>query len=119
MLIIIIGIDPPAMETYAYASSKAALHMLTRHMAQTLGQHNITVNAIAPGSFESKMMAATLERYGEAIKASVPMGRIGQPNDMASVCLWLAGRGGSYVHGSVLVVDGGALISKGWGPSKL
>ena len=55
------------LETYAYSSSKAAVHQLTRHLARKLGPRNITVNAIAPGPFESKMMAATLRDFGDAI----------------------------------------------------
>ena len=87
--------------------------MLTRHLALRLGQDNITVNAIAPGSFESKMMADTLAQFGDVIKAGVPLNRIGKPTDMAGVCLWLSGAAGSYVNGSVIVVDGGAVISSG------
>jgi NAD(P)-dependent dehydrogenase (short-subunit alcohol dehydrogenase family) len=106
------GLFPPAFDTFGYSASKAGLHMLTKHMAATLAP-DVTVNCIAPGSFESKMMAETLSRMGEYIKANVPMRRIGEPSDMASVCLWLSGPGGTYVNGSIIVVDGGVLVNDG------
>jgi NAD(P)-dependent dehydrogenase (short-subunit alcohol dehydrogenase family) len=65
------------------------------------------VNAIAPGPFESKMMAETLRRFGDEIAASAPLGRIGRPDDMAGAARYLASRAGAYVTGVVLPVDGG------------
>ena len=100
------GIHVPVMETYAYSASKAAVHQLTRHLAKALAP-NITVNAIAPGPFESKMMHATLEAFGDAIAQSAPLKRIGRPDDMAGAALFLASRAGSYVTGVVLPVAGG------------
>ena len=100
------GIHVPVMETYAYSASKAAVHQLTRHLAKALAP-NITVNAIAPGPFESKMKHATLEAFGDAIAQSAPLKRIGRPDDMAGAALFLASRAGSYVTGVVLPVDGG------------
>jgi NAD(P)-dependent dehydrogenase (short-subunit alcohol dehydrogenase family) len=100
------GITVPLLETYAYSTSKAALHHLTRHMARRLAPE-ITVNAVAPGPFESKMMAATLERFGDAIRASNPLRRIGEPEDMAGVAIYLASRAGAYLTGTVIPVDGG------------
>jgi NAD(P)-dependent dehydrogenase (short-subunit alcohol dehydrogenase family) len=101
------GMHVPAVPTYAYSSTKAALHHLTKVLARELGPKNITVNAIAPGPFESKMMAATLETFGEAIAAASPLGRIGRPDDMAGAIIYLASRAGSYVTGALLPVDGG------------
>ncbi len=101
------GLQAPMLETYAYSSSKAAVHHLTRTLAHRLAAKRITVNAIAPGPFESKMMAATLERFGDSIRASCPLGRIGRPEDMAGTAIYLASRAGAYVTGSVLAVDGG------------
>ncbi len=100
------GIHVPAMETYSYSASKAAVHQLTRHLAKALAP-TVTVNAIAPGPFESKMMAATLAAYGEQIVEGAPLKRIGRPDDMAGAAIFLASRAGSYVTGAVLPVDGG------------
>ena len=101
------GLHVPPMETYAYSTSKAAVHHLTRVLARRLASDHITVNAIAPGPFESKMMAETLENFGEAIVSSVPLARIGRPEDMAGVAMYLASRAGAYVTGTVIPVDGG------------
>lgn len=101
------GLHVPGLETYAYSSSKAAVHHLTRVLARKLGPQNVTVNAVAPGPFESKMMAETLERFGDAIRASSPLGRIGTPDDMAGVAIYLASRAGAYVTGATLPIDGG------------
>ena len=101
------GIKTPVLDTWAYSSSKAAVHMLTRHLAKTLAPRKITVNAVAPGPFQSQMMAATLDAFGEAIAKSNPMGRIGEPNDMAGVAIYLASRASAYVTGGLIPVDGG------------
>jgi NAD(P)-dependent dehydrogenase (short-subunit alcohol dehydrogenase family) len=104
------GLRVPAMPTYAYSASKAGLHHLTRVLARELGPRGITVNAIAPGPFESKMMAETLRHFGDQIAAAAPLGRIGRPDDMAGAALYLASRAGAYVTGAVLPVDGGLTI---------
>jgi NAD(P)-dependent dehydrogenase (short-subunit alcohol dehydrogenase family) len=106
------AIQVPLLETYAYSTSKAAVHQLTRHLARQLGPRNITVNAIAPGPFESKMMAATLRDFGDSIARSSPLGRIGRPDDMAGVAIYLASRAGAYVTGAVIPVDGGIATTK-------
>jgi len=105
------GIGVPMMETYAYSASKAAVHQLTRHLAKRLAPA-ITVNAIAPGPFESKMMAATLEAFGEQITASAPLRRIGRPDDMAGAAIFLSSRAGAYVTGAVIPVDGGIATTR-------
>ena len=104
------GLRVPAMPTYAYSASKAGLHHLTRVLARELGPRGITVNAIAPGPFESKMMAETLRLLGDQIAAAAPLGRIGRPDDMAGAALYLASRAGAYVTGAVLPVDGGLTL---------
>jgi NAD(P)-dependent dehydrogenase (short-subunit alcohol dehydrogenase family) len=101
------GLRVPGLPTYSYATSKAGVHQLTRMLAAELGPRWITVNAIAPGPFESKMMAATLEQFGEEIAAAAPLRRIGRPDDMAGTAVYLASRAGSYVTGAVIPVDGG------------
>ena len=106
------GIQVPIMETYAYSSSKAAIHQLTRHLARQLGHRHITVNAVAPGPFESKMMAETLKNFGDSIARSSPLNRIGRPDDMAGVAIFLASRAGSYITGAVIPVDGGIATTK-------
>jgi len=100
------GIHVPALETYSYSASKAAVHQLTRHLARRLAPA-VTVNAIAPGPFESKMMAATLDAFGDQIAASAPLKRIGRPDDMAGAAIFLASRAGAYLTGAVIPVDGG------------
>ena len=101
------GIHVSPMSTYSYSTSKAAIHQLTRVLAKELGPQHITVNVVAPGPFPSKMMAATLDTFGEAIAASAPLRRIGRDDDMAGIAIFLASRAGSYLNGAVIPVDGG------------
>jgi NAD(P)-dependent dehydrogenase (short-subunit alcohol dehydrogenase family) len=101
------GLHVSSLPTYSYAASKAGLHHLTRVLARELGPRQITVNAVAPGPFESKMMAATLKSSGDAIAAAAPLRRIGRPDDMAGVAVYLSSRAGAYVTGAVIPVDGG------------
>ena len=100
------GLHVPVMETYSYSASKAAVHHLTRHLARRLAP-KITVNAVAPGPFQSKMMAATLEAFGDQIESTAPMRRIGRPDDMVGVTRFLSSRAGAYLTGTVIPVDGG------------
>jgi NAD(P)-dependent dehydrogenase (short-subunit alcohol dehydrogenase family) len=106
------GIRVPMLPVYSYAASKAGIHQLTRMLAREFGPRRITVNAIAPGPFESKMMAATLDAFGEQIAASAPLGRIGRPDDMAGAAVFLASRAGAYVTGAILPVDGGIATTR-------
>jgi NAD(P)-dependent dehydrogenase (short-subunit alcohol dehydrogenase family) len=105
------GIKVPSVENYAYAPSKAAVHHLTRVLAVKLGPLGITVNAVAPGPFESQMTKWLLEKFQSRIESQCPLGRIGSPPDMAGVAIYLASRAGSYVNGVVIPVDGGICIT--------
>ncbi|PCJ69667.1 MAG: 3-oxoacyl-ACP reductase [Rhodobiaceae bacterium] len=101
------GINPPMLETYAYSSSKAGMIMLTRHLAQRLASDDILVNCIAPGPFQSQMMAATLAEMGDVIAEANPRKRIGQPEDIAGVAIFLASRASAYTTGACIPCDGG------------
>jgi NAD(P)-dependent dehydrogenase (short-subunit alcohol dehydrogenase family) len=102
------GLRTPSVENYSYSANKAAVHMLTRHLAKRLASEQITVNAIAPGPFESKMMAILEDpEVRLAIEREVPLGRIGHPDDIVGLTLLLASRAGSYMTGTVIPLDGG------------
>ena len=103
------GLRTPTTENYSYSASKAAVHMLTRHLAKRLASESITVNAIAPGPFQSKMMAHFLDNpeTREIVEAEVPLGRIGSPDDAAGLTIFLASRAGAYLTGTVIPLDGG------------
>lgn len=101
------GFRVPALDNFAYSASKAAVHHLTRVLSQKLARRHITVNAIAPGPFPSKMMAATLAEHGDAMRAKNPLGRLGEPDDVAGATIYLASRAGAYVTGQIIAVDGG------------
>ncbi|MDP6978578.1 MAG: SDR family oxidoreductase [Myxococcota bacterium] len=105
------GIQVPFLDTYSYSASKAAIHHMTRVLARKLAP-KITVNAVAPGPFQSKMMKATLENFGDSIAEGAPMKRIGEPEDMAGVAIYLASRASSFVTGVILPVDGGIATTK-------
>ena len=106
------GIGIPRAETYSYPASKAAVHQLTRVLANRLAERNININAIAPGPFQSKMMNETLKKYEKEIINSVPRKRIGVPEDMAGAAIFLSSKASAYITGIVLPVDGGSLIAR-------
>jgi NAD(P)-dependent dehydrogenase (short-subunit alcohol dehydrogenase family) len=110
------GLQVPIVQrvpTFAYSASKAALHHLTRTLAVELGPEGITVNAIAPGFFESKMTDYVMSQYRRDIEDDCPLGRIGTAQDIVGALLFLCSRAGAYVNGAVLPVDGGTSIGKG------
>ena len=91
-----------------YCASKAAVEMLTRSAAVELGQHGIRVNAVSPGFVEvSSPVNPVIEAYAEAVSVN-PLGRRGQPEDIAAAVVWLASDAAAWVTGSILRVDGGA-----------
>jgi NAD(P)-dependent dehydrogenase (short-subunit alcohol dehydrogenase family) len=102
------GLHVPSMETYSYSASKAAVHHLTRHLARFLAP-SITVNAIAPGLFPTKMTKFIIDAAGEDVARATPLRRMGRPSDMAGAAIFLASPAASYVTGVVLPVDGGAV----------
>jgi NAD(P)-dependent dehydrogenase (short-subunit alcohol dehydrogenase family) len=101
------GLTVPDLETFSYSASKAAVHHLTKVLAKKLARTKITVNAVAPGPFQSRMMRVTLERAGDAINDMVPLRRIGTPEDMSGIAIFLASRASAYLTATVIPVDGG------------
>jgi 3-oxoacyl-[acyl-carrier protein] reductase len=90
-----------------YAASKGAINALTRALAVELASRNVTVNAIAPGFIETDMSEGVRNKAGDLIKKIIPMKRLGQPEDIARVAVFLASAESAYVTGQVLTVDGG------------
>ena len=93
-----------------YAASKAALIGFTKSVAKELGSRGITVNAIAPGFIETDMTAVLDEKTRAALIQAIPLASLGKADDVAEAALYLAGPGGRYVTGQVLVVDGGMVM---------
>ena len=91
----------------AYAASKAGLIGMTKSLAKELASRGVTVNAIAPGFIQTDMTAVLPEKVREAMLSSIPLGRLGQPEEVARVAAFLAGPGGDYLTGQVFGVDGG------------
>jgi NAD(P)-dependent dehydrogenase (short-subunit alcohol dehydrogenase family) len=116
----VMGSQPMGDGAYSYAASKAAVHHITRILAKELASRRITVNALAPGLFDTRMTAfATRDAARTArVEQRIPLGRLGKAEDIASAILFLCGRGGAYVTGAVLPIDGGVGVETGpdlWG----
>lgn len=111
----VMGAQPMADGAYSYTASKAAVHHLTRTLANEFAERRITVNAFAPGPFQSKMtaFATATDEQAETVGNRVPLGRIGSPDDIAGATLYLCGRAGSYVTGAILPIDGGQSVQHG------
>lgn len=111
------GIHVPVVQripTFAYSASKASLHHLTKTLAIHLASRHIVVNAVAPGFFASKMTDYVFDHYLEDIEADCPLKRVGQPNEIVGIAIYLASAAGAYTNGTVIPVDGGCSISKGY-----
>jgi NAD(P)-dependent dehydrogenase (short-subunit alcohol dehydrogenase family) len=116
----VMGSQPMGDRVYSYSASKAAVHHLTRILAKELAARNITVNALAPGLFESRMTAFATQNAKRLprIRERIALHRLGKPEDIAAAVLFLCGRGGAYVTGAILPVDGGIGVETGpdlWG----
>ncbi len=105
----VMGMEPHGFPAYSYSASKAAIHHVTRYLSNELAAQNLTVNAIAPGPFPSGMTAFFVEdeKLTRAVTRGVPLGRIGKPEDISGLILCLCGRGGAYMTGAIIPLDGG------------
>lgn len=101
------GLTSPDMNNFSYSASKAAVHHLTRHLAKHLAASNISVNAIAPGPFETKMTAHMLKEAGDAITKMIPRRRTGLPSDVAGTAIFLSSAASAFITGAVIPLDGG------------
>jgi len=103
----LIGTAPEVLDAAGYAASKGALINLTRDLAVKWARHGITVNALAPGFFPTRLSQPVIDRGGDAMLRGIPMGRTGQQDELKGAALFLASNASSYMTGQVLVVDGG------------
>ena len=113
----VMGSQPIADGAWSYTASKAAVHHLTKTLAIELAGRRITVNAFAPGPFQSRMTAFATGSDEKAARVGkgVPLGRIGAPDDIAGATLYLCSRAGSYITGAILPIDGGESVHHGIG----
>jgi len=103
----IAGLGGGQLNTVGYNASKAAVINLTRALAIEWAARGIRVNCIAPGVFRTRMTEAILQRAEAVVAGMTPMGRIGQPGELAPIVLFLASKGASYITGQVIAIDGG------------
>jgi NAD(P)-dependent dehydrogenase (short-subunit alcohol dehydrogenase family) len=109
-----LGGNPPEITTVAYNTSKGAVINFTRALGCEWGKYNITVNAICPGFFPSKMTAGTLKALGEdKLAAHAPLGRLGDDEDLKGLTLLYASDAGKHITGQWLAVDGGVSVVTG------
>ena len=101
------GLSVPRFNSYAYSSSKAAVHHLTRHLAGHLAAEHININAIAPGPFATDMMKFAIEHQRAQIEQRIPLHRIGEADDLIGTTLFLASKASNYITGAVIPLDGG------------
>jgi len=103
------GQPPEVLDAVGYSASKGAIIALTKDLAVKWGRHGITVNAIAPGWFPTRMSEKVIERAGQHLTAMIPMGRIGRPGEVKGAAVFLASEAASYITGQVFAIDGGLL----------
>lgn len=105
------GMKTERLSAYSYAASKAAVHMMTRDLAGDLAARNITVNAVIPGFFPTRMTAHMRDEdnVDAGLLAHIPLGRLGKPDDIAGIIIFLCSRAGAYVTGAQIPVDGGVV----------
>ncbi len=103
----LVGTGHDVLDAVGYSASKGAIIAMTRDLAVKWARHGITVNAVAPGFFPTRMTQAVLERTQEYIEARIPMARVGRPGELKGVALFLASAASDYITGQVIVVDGG------------
>ena len=109
-----LGGNPPEMTTIAYNTSKGAVVNFTRALGAEWGKYNITVNAICPGFFPSKMTMGTLAALGEEkLAAHAPLKRLGDDEDLKGLCLLFASDAGKHITGQWMAVDGGVSVVTG------
>lgn len=111
------GIQVPSFDTWSYGPSKAAVHALTRQMGARFARRHILVNAIAPGPFPTWMLSTGVGTGGDvegtdwdAFGRGVPAGRVGTPEDIAGLAIYLCSRAGAFTVGEVISCDGGMLV---------
>jgi len=105
------GLHIPNWEAHAYNTSKAAIHHLTRSLCKALGKERITVNAIAPGPFPSRMTDISSEALRKSVATYIPLGRPGTAQDAEGLVVFLASRAGAYVNGATIPLDGGYIAA--------
>jgi NAD(P)-dependent dehydrogenase (short-subunit alcohol dehydrogenase family) len=99
--------SPEFMHAVGYTASKGGVIALTKELAVKLARHGIVVNAVAPGFFPTKMSRMLTDTFGEQIRKAVPLGRMGEEDDLKGVAVFLASEASRYVTGQVIPVDGG------------
>ncbi|OHC82736.1 MAG: gluconate 5-dehydrogenase [Rhodospirillales bacterium RIFCSPLOWO2_12_FULL_67_15] len=102
--------DPAVVRTVSYNATKHAVVGMAKQLAAEWGEHGITVNAICPGFFPSKMTRATLDTTGELVRKVTPTRRLGGPEDLKGLAVLLASEASRHITGQAIAVDGGAML---------